>query len=265
MKLSKKRENRRIFRDISPKLNRFSGIYPVSSVLQFFFPALCPICHQSQTWGTLGICQSCAAELDLILHSQEKQENCLRCGLPRTDLDQGNGFDQGCYQCSKRNIYYDSFHYFFYHRPILKQAIHDLKFRKNRYVVKMLSPSFWKSAVARFQWDVDFFTTIPVSKKSAAMRGGNQTEFLFAGLEHFFPKESILEKQEGRHLRTYGRVSRFFTVSEAYRIQEGKNIVGKRILLVDDFSTSGATINYCSWLLKEKQASHVIALVFMQH
>ena len=48
----------------------------------------------------------------------------------------------------------------------------------------------------------------------------------------------------------------------AYRVKEGVELAGKRVVLVDDVVTSGATLSECASCLRMAGAESVTALTF---
>jgi predicted amidophosphoribosyltransferase len=56
------------------------------------------------------------------------------------------------------------------------------------------------------------------------------------------------------------RKKRLTNVKNAFSIKDSAKIAGKRILLVDDVYTTGATVNECSNVLLRDGAGHVDVL-----
>jgi predicted amidophosphoribosyltransferase len=50
-------------------------------------------------------------------------------------------------------------------------------------------------------------------------------------------------------------------VADAFAVRHGHNFTERRICLVDDIKTTGATLNECAKTLKQAGASKVFALV----
>jgi len=50
-------------------------------------------------------------------------------------------------------------------------------------------------------------------------------------------------------------------VSGAFAIRNGRKLEGKKVCLIDDIKTTGATLNECAKILKEAGVSKVFALV----
>ncbi len=50
-------------------------------------------------------------------------------------------------------------------------------------------------------------------------------------------------------------------VAGAFAVRKGHNFAGRKICLVDDIKTTGATLNECAKTLKEAGASKVFTLV----
>jgi predicted amidophosphoribosyltransferase len=56
-------------------------------------------------------------------------------------------------------------------------------------------------------------------------------------------------------------IARAKNVSGAFAVRYGHKFTGKKICLVDDIKTTGATLNECAKTLKEAGAERVFALV----
>jgi predicted amidophosphoribosyltransferase len=50
-------------------------------------------------------------------------------------------------------------------------------------------------------------------------------------------------------------------VADAFAVRRGHNFAGRKVCLIDDIKTTGATLNECAKILKEVGASKVFALV----
>jgi len=73
--------------------------------------------------------------------------------------------------------------------------------------------------------------------------------------------EEILEKTKEMRLKNLKRRERRDAVRGLYRVTSGKAARDRRILLVDDISTSGSTASECSLVLKDSGARIVNVLV----
>ena len=111
----------------------------------------------------------------------------------------------------------------------------------------------------------DLIVAVPLHPKRERERGFNQALVLArelargAGLpldEHSVTRRLHTE----RHRAGMDAKSRRQSVSEAFTIRHPKLVAGKRLLLVDDVFTTGATVSSCAATLMDAGAAEVFVL-----
>lgn len=195
------------------------------------------------------VCENCENGLSRITG-----EICLKCGCEK-DI---------CNCKNNRFVYYRSAVAPFYYEGVIKEAIRQFKFLDKPWLAKSLAEDMalcFDTLYAGF--DFDFCTFVPMHKKSKNQRGYNQSELLakeFCKIENL-PCEDILVKTvctETQHqLNLSERTGNIFG---AIDVKDGVNAVGKRILLIDDIKTTGATLNECTKALLIAGAEEVMCL-----
>lgn len=114
----------------------------------------------------------------------------------------------------------------------------------------------------------DALVWAPLSPKRLRQRGYDQAELLArkAGEELGLPVRNVLEKcrhtQAQSDLETEG--ARRANALGAYRLRGGADVKDKRLILVDDVVTSGATLSECARVLKQAGARQVYCLTLAQ-
>lgn len=109
--------------------------------------------------------------------------------------------------------------------------------------------------------DFDLLTWAPISARRRRSRGYDQTALLAdaAARELNMPLTPVLQKI--RHTKPQsslkGAAARRANVMGAYRVAFPASVVGKRVLLVDDIVTTGATLSECARLLLTAGAKEV--------
>lgn len=109
--------------------------------------------------------------------------------------------------------------------------------------------------------EYDLITWVPVSTRRKLKRGYDQTELIVRALgkEVTCPRIRCLKKI--RHTPPQstikGLAARRANVLGAYRVLDPAAVAGKRILLVDDIITTGATISECARMLMTAGAKEV--------
>ncbi|MEG0936369.1 MAG: ComF family protein, partial [Clostridia bacterium] len=110
---------------------------------------------------------------------------------------------------------------------------------------------------------IDVITYIPSSEESFHSRGFNQCEVIckYISKECNIPNESLMYKTSD-NIDQIGLDSnkRWDNVRDSFELKMHKNIKNKRVLLIDDVITSGATAFYGAKCLKENGAGEVYIL-----
>ena len=149
-----------------------------------------------------------------------------------------------------------------YYKDNVRSSIHRFKFGNRRYYAEVYGRLLAvRLCETRFA-EVDMVTWVPVSLLRKFRRGYDQSRLLAnaLGKELSLPVFQALKKT--RHTppqSTLGHApQRRANVLGAYRITDPDRIVGKRILLLDDVVTTGATASECAKLLLTAGAKEVL-------
>lgn len=169
----------------------------------------------------------------------------------------------------------DTIALFSYADPRVRTLIWELKYRRNARVAKSLASIL--SDVARHElaeralaenFVNPLLVPMPISKKRLQERGWNQTEALCQEIvaldgEHFLeyaPLALTKERHTESQARTHSKKDRLTNVEHSMRVADAADIKGRNILLVDDVTTTGATLREARRVLKESGAKKILAL-----
>ncbi|MDE6835259.1 MAG: ComF family protein, partial [Ruminococcus sp.] len=112
---------------------------------------------------------------------------------------------------------------------------------------------------------IDIIVPVPLSEVSRRKRGYNQS-FLIAevvGVELNKPVRCSVSKiRETEEQKTLSKAGRRLNLKNAFQVTE--NISGKRILLIDDITTTGTTLSEIAILLRKNGAENVICSAVMK-
>ena len=114
--------------------------------------------------------------------------------------------------------------------------------------------------------EADLILPVPLHPKRLRKRGFNQALVL---ARKFFPKSKeridphVLERHQWTCAQTglNGRERRR-NVKNAFKVRNPEKIKNKKILLVDDVFTTGATVNECAGILRKSGATKVEVFTF---
>ena len=107
----------------------------------------------------------------------------------------------------------------------------------------------------------DVLTWVPVSPLRKWIRGYDQAELLARAVGRELDMVPVRTLKKIRHNRRQSRITddarRRANVLGAYRVVNSAEVSGKRVLLLDDIYTTGATVGECARVLRTEGAKEV--------
>jgi ComF family protein len=226
-------------------------------VLDIALPTLCVACREPV--AGVGVCAGCWAKLSFIA-----QPYCPRLGIPFV-YDPGPGLlsmeaiaDPPAYQRARAAVRYDD---------VARTLVHALKYHDRTDLAPAMGR--WMARAGEELLDeADVLVPVPLHWRRGWSRRYNQSGALAC----------VIEKQSGvpvardvlRRIRPtqqqvgLSRSQRTSNVQGAFKVSPEKahEIQGRRVVLVDDVLTSGATTDACARALLRARAVQVDVLVF---
>jgi len=115
-----------------------------------------------------------------------------------------------------------------------------------------------------FYSDIELFVPVPLHWSRRLFRGYNQSHVLAGKLTHPTAKIStdlIRNRRTRAQPAMASPAARAKNVAGAFAVRYRHEFAGRKICLIDDIKTTGATLNECAKMLKQAGASKVFALV----
>ena len=226
-----------------PRLAKFTG-----AALNFLYPQRCLGCGRE---GEL-ICGSCRSKLPRL-----SPPLCPRCGRP-----QSNGIL--CSDCVSRKTAIDGVRAPFRFEALARECVHQLKYKNLRSLAGPLS-DLMAEYLRGAELPVNILVAVPLYPRRLKERGYNQSDLLTARLAALsgLPVDCsslVRRKYVLPQARTTSALERRRNLEGAFECRPLPN--GRRVLLIDDVATSGATLDACAEALKAAGALSVRALVF---
>ena len=219
----------------------------IYALTDLFSPKFCVVCKTPIVYQDNHICEECLKSINIAAD---------RCPICSGSLENGK-----CVFCSEREVYIDRNICCFDYEGAIKKLMAGYKFRGYKRIAKVFSLLFYNS-VSDFP-QADMITSVPMAKKKVWKRGYNQSEIFARELAKLYKlKYSKLLKESKTALvqRELNLTERFFNILGRYAVLKKSYILGKKIILVDDVFTTGATINECARVLKEAGAEKIFSI-----
>lgn len=146
----------------------------------------------------------------------------------------------------------------------VRRSILRLKFSRRRGYVRTLGPIAAQCARDHLAGRFDLVSWVPLSAKSLRSRGFDQARLLAEHVAAAFGMEpvALLRKKDrvGRQSAIREEAARRANVLGAFSLIPGAEVKGRRILLVDDVLTTGATLSECARVLRTAGCESVVAV-----
>jgi competence protein ComFC len=221
------------------------------AALDTLFPAACLGCGRRGT----ALCAECRRGLPYL-----PEGLCGRCAGQRI----ARGVCRGCRQLSPR---LHSVRAAFTYAGAARAAVLALKFRSGRNLAPLMG-ELMREALARQPLAADLVVPVPLAPGRLRARGYNQALLLAREVAGGMPDAEL----EPRALRRSDRKPQQ-TLSAAERLSNLRGAIGcdsralekvrgKRVLVVDDVVTTGATLSACAEALAGAGAARVWGLAF---
>ena len=204
----------------------------------------------------LPYCESCLA----LPEAMAADHFCSRCRTPFLS-DKPLDHHGVCRRCRVGLTGYDYAYSYGFYEGALRSLIHHYKYSG----VSVLSKPFGEMMVRALPLDlqVDMIVPVPLHWRRRIWRGFDQCELLARPLESRLRVPLVKALRKSRHTETQAKSTpsaRPCNQTRAFVLAEEGIVEGKRVLLVDDVLTTGATVLTCSTVLRRGGAKSVTVL-----
>ena len=201
------------------------------TLLQLLYPPKCLLCRKILAKDELDLCRKCRAD------------------------------GPECINFRKKLPFIDSWAAVWYYEGNARRSLLRYKFRGARNYAQGYGRLLAMKLLEEHPEGFDLLTWVPISSIRRFFRGYDQVELLAhaVGLELGMEPMPLLRKI--RHNRPQssivGEAKRRANVLGAYRAENAELLRGKRILLLDDIITTGATAGECARVLLTAGAKEI--------
>ncbi len=238
-------------------LCRSAWQHTARAALDIALPTLCVACRAPVAGE--GVCATCWAKLSFIA-----PPFCARLGLPFV-YDPGPGIlsmqaiaDPPAYQRARAAVRYDD---------VARTLVHQLKYHDRTDLAPAMGR--WMARAGRELLDeADVLVPVPLHWRRGFSRRFNQSGALARSISRNsgipVSRDALRRIRPTEHQVGLSRKERASNVQGAFKVAPERHgeIQGRRVILVDDVLTSGATADACARALLRAKAAQVDVLVF---
>lgn len=198
------------------------------SALDLLFPPVCGGCGK----GGSRWCAECQQRVRVL-----RGVLCEICGLPQ----ENSGICDACLRDKPRFHALRSWSVF--DEPV-QSALHKLKYRRDMSLGEAIAFQM-TPFVKSLDWHIDMIVPVPLGRQRIKERGYNQVAMiampLAMALEIRYAPNELARVRETRTQVGLSRAERHTNVRDAFQCGEG--VKGKAVVIMDDVSTTGATLS----------------------
>jgi competence protein ComFC len=213
-------------------------------VVNLMWPAMCPVC---KTVDSL-LCDECMKQMSL------GGGLCMGCGRMSV-----TGWTHAT--CRDKTAFAGVVALYDYEDGPVRQVINSIKYHFDRELIRHIC----SKQLFEMGESFDGVSFVPLTRTRKNWRGFNQAEDMavYVADQLGLPSGPLLRKvrDNGQQASKKTRKERVSGMSGVYELKPGCVVMGKKVILVDDVLTTGATMEACAKVLKSAGASSVWGLV----
>ncbi len=228
----------------------------VDAVAGWLYPEVCQVCRNGRAVAEDGyVCGRCAARVQFI-----QPPFCERCGLPFSGEMTG---PFQCANCQDRTLHFRYGRAAVESGGLILDLIHRWKYGRALWLEPFLARLLVQAARPKIdprEWNL--IVPVPLHALKQREREFNQAEHLAAHLARALALElcpNAVVRVAGTRTQTrLSRAERMANMREAFAPGRGRDAVrGRRVVLIDDVLTTGATTSACARVLRRAGARDV--------
>ena len=205
-----------------------------TALLDLLYPPKCAFCHKLLRSEKDGVCKACREHLPYtgVLAARTDLKQIDKCVAP-----------------------------LFYEKTV-RDSLHRYKFSHCPGYAGIYA-EFMVKSIDENQISCDIISWVPVSRRRLRSRGYDQARLLAEAVAKTCGAVCLPTLEKQRHTKQQSLIrdpkARRDNVRGAYRCADPALVAGKRILLIDDIVTTGATLSECAGVLRQAGAASVSA------
>ena len=234
-------------------------MFPLTDWLRLLYPQGCPACGAP---GAAALCDECRARIEV----RPAEGCCAVCGKTLVERDEAlGGASTVCRACREARPAFDLARSAALFRGPVRELVHGLKYGGAVWAAPVLGELLHGCFLAHFAAErPDLVVPVPLHPFKRIRRGYNQSELLARDLSRRLGlpcAPRLLSRVRATATQTrMDAAARRRNVAGAVRPSRAPAVFGRRLLLVDDVMTTGATFGAAAAALRAAGAARVLCL-----
>lgn len=222
----------------------------LSLFLSFLFPRRCPICHHILKNQESLICPNCYKKVVFV-----REPACFCCGKPLRKEE-----TEFCSDCRKHPKTFKKGIALCVYNDKVRDSLAAIKYQNQKEYADFYILEIKKRKLKQLKnLRIDLVLPVPLHKRKKRQRGFNQAMLFAEGIGDMLcvpASASVLFRTKyTKPLKSLNPRERLISMEHSFWASD--EVKGKRVLLVDDIYTTGATAESCTRALKAAGAEDV--------
>jgi len=219
----------------------------LQGIVHLFYPHICLQCGMDELSKEQIICDACEASLPFTHFDQMQNNPIEKIFWGRTHIHNAT------------TILY------FTKDSIVQKIIFELKYNQNKKAGYLLGRLIANELKGNSNYSkMDYLIPIPISKRKSKKRGFNQSMIICEAMVASGYKvplfTGLIKSNNGSTQTRKDRIQRASNSNSFFSLLHSNKLNGKRLLIIDDIITTGATLeNACQCLMQSQPFSIQIA------
>ena len=226
-------------------------------VVNAVLPPACPVCGRPAPFAAgrrVDICPECMQKVSYV-----DEPFCLKCGKP-VQSDEA----EYCNDCSRHVHVYDQACSVYEYSKDVKNSIYRFKYHnKQEYAGVYAKQMADRCGMMIRRWSPDVIIPVPIHISRLKMRGYNQAGLIAEALGRIIgipiDEEALVRVIKTAPMKELSNRERVKNLQNAFQADE-KVVRYKKVLIVDDIYTTGATFDACAAVLKQAGVREVYGI-----
>ena len=218
--------------------NQYFKTFMIKDLFSLFYPNTCELCNVGLARGESLICTRCDFRLPKFRNFKE-----LNSFLP---LLEGGHLYSFLYSYIK-----------YYKKGIGQKLLQKIKYGNKPDLAFLIGYRLGLELIPS-KPAFEMILPVPLHKKKQKKRGYNQSDYFAKGISDStgikWSPEIIKRTRNNPSQTNKSRIERIQNVQDIFQIKRTESILSKKILVVDDVITTGATLFACSEILERSGA-----------